>query len=360
MIQNKPKVRSIRELAHELGVSHTTVSDSLRNNPRVSLKTRERVQAAADRLGYKYNPLAGAIMSEIRRSSVGAFRGIVAVIDLDGAGKRSTGAAAYHNLMLKGAMEGASRLGYKVDYFTLGEGHISVPRLNKILGSRGIRAAMFLPAFGKPAISELDWEHLTGIYTDYLIDDPAIHNVSPDHFRSMTIALQKLMELGYKRPGLVLHESSDRRLLFRWEAGFSSYWTHHTDYDLLNPLVCNELTRETFLEWFEATQPDVVMCHRGEVLKWMKEAGCKVPETHGFCCLNLVFGEVDASGLDLRPRLGGIRAMEALIAQLHRNEYGVPEVPSTMTYSAKWQDGPTLRKQENPSIINHHEKTFLP
>lgn len=339
------KIRSVRALAKELGISHTTVSDALRNNPRVSRKTRDRVQTAARELGYKYNPLAGSIMSEVRRSSVGAFRGSIAVVDLDDTRTRLSGAAAYHGLMLQGAREAAGRLGFKVDHFNLAGGHITVRRLNSILESRGIRAVLFLPVFGKPAISDLNWDHLTGIYTDYLIDDPAIHTVSPDHFRSMTIALEKLIELGYRRPGLVLLEEHDRRLLFRWEAAFSSYWSHHTDHELISPLVTRELNRTEFLNWFKATKPDVVLCHRGEVFQWMKEDGCKIPETHGFCCLNIVSGEVNAAGLDLLPRLGGVRAMEALIAQLHRNEMGIPEKPSTLTYGAEWHDGPTLRRQ---------------
>lgn len=339
------RITSVRALAKELGLSHTTVSDALRNNPRVNALTRDRVKLAAQEMGYRYNPLAGAIMSEIRRSSVGGFRGIIAVVDLENAGDRASGAAAYHNLLLHGAKEAARQLGFKVDHFILGDAHISVPRLNGILKSRGIQGVLFLPVFGKPIISELDWEHMAGIYTDYLIDDPAIHTVCPDHFRSMTIALQKLIDLGYRRPGLVLHELSDRRLLFRWEAAFSSYWSHHTDLPIAAPLVTNDLTREGFLDWFHTNEPDVVLCHRGDVLQWMKEAGCEVPETHGFCSLNRVVGEVDASGLDLRPRLCGKRAMELLIAQLNRNEYGIPDVPSTLTYAAEWIDGPTLRRQ---------------
>lgn len=35
--------------------------------------------------------------------------------------------------------------------------------------------------------------------------------------------------------------------------------------------------------------------------------------------------------------------MEALIAQLQRNEMGVPAIPLVATYEAAWCDGPTLR-----------------
>lgn len=71
--------------------------------------------------------------------------------------------------------------------------------------------------------------------------------------------------------------------------------------------------------------------------------GCEIPETHGFCCLNVTSGEAGASGLDLQPALAGQRAMESLVAQIQRNEFGIPRFPSTVTYSAVWQDGPTLR-----------------
>lgn len=342
---SKPQIQTVRALARELGVSHTTVSDALRDNPRVSAKTRERVKKAAKELGYHYNPLAGAIMSEIRRSSIGTFHGTVAIVDMESDKERRPGAKPYHAEMLRGARDAAGRLGFKVDHFILGEEHIPVSRLNGILKTRGITAALFLPVSRKPKVSEFNWECLTGIYTDYLIDDPALHTVCPDHFRSMTIALRKLMELGYKRPGLVLNKSHDRRILFRWEAAFSSYWGRHTDYEATAPLVTDSITPESFLEWFDATKPDVVLCHQARILDWMKEKGCKIPETHGFCCLNVVSAQINTAGLDLLPRLGGTRAMELLIAQLQRNEYGIPKTPSTMTYAAEWRDGPTLRQQ---------------
>ncbi len=343
MTQNR--IKSVRALARELGISHTTVSDALRNNPRVSEKTRERVHKAAREMGYHYNPLAGAIMSEIRKSTVGAFRGVVAIVDLDTSSERTEGATIYHGEIMKGAKAAAGRLGFKVDHFILGDEHISVSRLNSILESRGIRGILILPVLGKPSVSSLDWSNLTGIYTDYLIDDPPLHSVCPSHFRSMTIALEEVLKLGYKRPGLVLHKAHDRRLLFRWEAAYSTYLGHRLDVTS-EPLIASKLTRECFIEWFEETQPDVVMCHRGEVLDWMKEHGCKVPETHGFCCLNVISANIKASGLDLLPRVCGTRAMETLIAQLHRNECGIPDIPSTVNYPAEWRDGPTLKRQD--------------
>ena len=67
------------------------------------------------------------------------------------------------------------------------------------------------------------------------------------------------------------------------------------------------------------------------------------PATHGFVCLNVLMKTRPTAGLDLQPRILGARAAELVIAQLQRNETGIPEWPSTTTIPAKWIDGPTLR-----------------
>jgi LacI family transcriptional regulator len=48
------------------------------------------------------------------------------------------------------------------------------------------------------------------------------------------------------------------------------------------------------------------------------------------------------AGLDLQPHVLGARAAELLVAQLQRNERGVPEWPTTTMIPARWVDGPSL------------------
>lgn len=342
-------MKSVRELAKSLGLSHTTVSDALRNKPRVKKETRERVLEAAEKQGYKYNPLAGALMSEMRRSGALEFRGVLAVVDLESAGQRASAARLYHREVYKGADYMGKKLGFKTELFVLGTEGLTVSRLNTILKSRGIQGVMVLPAASSPDISSLDWDRFAGIYTDYIIEKPALDSVCSDHFRSMVFAMRRLEELGYRRPGLVLHRAHDERLLKRWEAAYRIQETRSQRFGSIEPLVSSEINREDFQEWFERYGPDVVMCHRPEVVAWMEELGAEVPKTHGFCCLNVMMSEEPCSGLDLRPRLIGQRAIELLIGQLHRNTYGVPETASTMTIPAEWIDGPTTRQVRKAS-----------
>ena len=72
---------TLRSLARTLGVSRTTISEALRGSPRVRPATAEKIRAAAEAVGYHHNPLAGAIMSELRRSRGELFRGVLAILD---------------------------------------------------------------------------------------------------------------------------------------------------------------------------------------------------------------------------------------------------------------------------------------
>lgn len=340
-------MNSVRELAKALGLSHTTVSDALRNKPRVKKETRERVLKAAKEAGYKHNPLAGALMSEMRRSGAGSFRGVLAVVDLESSDQRLSAARRYHREVFAGAEEMGNELGFKTEIFVLGSEGLTVARLNTILKSRGIRGLLILPAATAPDIRNLDWDVYAGIYTDYIIERPALDSVCSDHFRSMVVAMRKLEELGYKRPGLVLHKAHDQRLLYRWEAAYRIQDSRSDQFDAIEPLVLEDIDEDSFKDWFEEEGPDVVLSHRPEVLEWMQDMGAQVPETHGFCCLNVMNSEDPVSGLDLRPHLIGRRGLELLVGQLHRNAYGIPDPASTTTIPAIWIDGPTTRNMSS-------------
>lgn len=335
---------SLRQLAHELGLSHTTVSEALRGSPRVKPATRAKVLRAAKALGYQRNPLAGALMSEMRRSRAGTFRGTLAVLDLDGPEGRPAGAVRYHKELTKGATKRAEELGFKADAFTVGRGGLSLERLDTILQSRGIGGIFLLPVRETPDLTRLDWTHFSGIYSDYVIERPGLHAVCSDHYRAMLTALEKLRALGYRRPGVVLQAAHDARLLHRWEASYHAYQNHHEGMTRLPPLILDSPREADFIKWFRRVKCDVVMAHSAEVLTWMQAAGARVPETHGFCCLNVMNSATPCAGLDLQPRLLGVRGMELLISQVLRNECGAPDQPLTTTVPAAWVDGETLRQ----------------
>ncbi|OAM89059.1 LacI family transcriptional regulator [Termitidicoccus mucosus] len=326
------------------------MSEALRDTPRVNAETRRRVCVAAQAAGYRKNPLASVLMSEMRRSRAGVLLGVIAIVDLDGPESRPPSQAYYHRELSKGAIDRAAELGFRAEVFIVGHGGMTTRRLDTILQSRGIHAVFFLPVSDNPDVTPLDWTRYAGVYTDCVIEHPALHSICPNHFRAMLMALRQLRALGYKRPGLVLQRHHDERLLHLWEAAHWAYQTHIGTPRVKIPVhLPGDIGQKGFTKWFKKHNPDVVLCHRAEVMGWMREAGARIPRTHGYCCLNTMMNpDVPCAGLDLQPRLLGARGIELLIAQLHRNEYGIPVQPSTTTIPARWIDGPTLRAMGRP------------
>jgi LacI family transcriptional regulator len=334
---------TLRTLAKTLGLSRTTVSEALRGSGCVKPATAERIRIAAKAAGYEPNPLAGAVMSELRRSRGNAFRGVLAAVSF-AEPEHAPKAAAFNRELLRGATERASALGFKIEVFNVaGDSGVSIVRLNHILQSRGIQGILIMPVWDSPDFSALDWSRYAGVYADYMIDRPALHSLCADHHRSLITALEQVTSRGYRRVGLVMQRRHDERLQYRWQGAFLGFQQNNPDCGDVPPLVADDINQATFGAWFKKHQPDVVLAHDPLVADWMNAYGADIPATHGFVCLNLLQASLPCAGLDQQPAQIGLKAAEVLIAKLHRNERGTPAVSSLTTIPSRWVDGPTLR-----------------
>jgi LacI family transcriptional regulator len=315
----------------------------LRGKGRVDPSTAARVQKAAREAGYRRNPLAAAVMSELRRSRGSTFRGVLAAVDLAEPDRAPHG--VFHRELVSGGRARAVELGFKLEEFLVGNAGMTVPRLDSILQSRGIHGVLLLPSWYAPDWRELDWSRYAGVYTDYVIERPALHCVCSNHYRSMVALLTRLRERGYRRPGLCLERGRDERTQRRFSAAFRSFQENESDVETVPLLItAQERRKDEFVAWFRRHKPDVVIGHFTDAIEWMEELGAVVPDTAGFASLNLLYKTRPCAGLDQQPRELGARAAELLIAQLQRNESGVPDCPTTTTIPARWVDGPTVRK----------------
>jgi DNA-binding LacI/PurR family transcriptional regulator len=334
---------TVRTLARSLGLSAATVSNALNHRGRIAASTVQRVKEAAAAAGYVHNPLAGNLMSALRRSRGGTFHGVIAAIEINEPDREPHG--VFHEELLRGAAVRALELGFKVELFVAGRGDITLPRLDSILKSRGIRGVMLLPAWYAPNYLELDWRHYAGIYMDYNIQKPPLHCVCCNHYRSMLDILERVTARGYRRPGLFLEQGRNERLQRRWGSAFLGFQHGRPDIKAVPLKIVPAFRRETFIAWFKRHRPDVVISHQTDPIDWMESCGARVPETHGYVCLNILRKKRPTAGLDQQPQELGARAVESVVAQLQRNEHGIPACRTTTTISALWKEGPTLRPQ---------------
>lgn len=335
---------TIRSLARSLGLSRTTVSYALNGRGRVGSRTAELVRRAAEAAGYKANPLTATVLGQIRRSSGASFHGTIAMLDLFEPVHWPHG--PFPREMVAGAKQRALEMGFSVEEFVVGAGHLTVPRLDTILQSRGINAIVVLPTWQSQDLSALDWSRYAAINTDYLPSGPALHSVCCEHYESMLMLLEKLRELGYRRPGLLVEKGRAERVQYRQLAALSAFRSLHPECEAVPPLITEQPPRcaEDFAPWFKKHRPDVLLTHVVESKTWLESCERKPGET-GFVLLNLILKTFPCSGLDLQPRVLGARAVELVIGQLLRNELGVPSWPSKTTVLARWVEGPTTREK---------------
>jgi LacI family transcriptional regulator len=337
------KPPTIRSLARKLRISVATVSEALRDSPRVSESTRERVHRAAEKMGYTPNPLLGAALSAVRRSRHQNYRGTLALVETAEQGR--TDMMLFHREIVAGAEARAQALGFTTELFWIGETPpaVSPARLSSMLFARGIAGVVMLPFNIAQDFSTFDFSRFSAVQMDHCLIQPQLHTVLPDHYVSIVHALERLTKRGYQRIGLCLERRKDVRLLNKWSSGYIGYWRNYSRNAGIEPLIVPELTRENFVEWFHAHKPDIVIAHRQSVVDWMTAEGVKVPEEVGFFNLNHTERTGPCGGLDLQPRRMGAAAVETVVGMMHRHERGVPEVPQTITLEASWMEGPTLR-----------------
>jgi DNA-binding LacI/PurR family transcriptional regulator len=333
---------TVRSLARTLGLSRATVSAALRGTGRVAAATAARVRKAAEASGYKHNPLAAALMSELRRSRGSTFHGVIAAIDLHEPDRAVHG--PFHLELLRGAEERARTLGFKVEPFIVNYGGLTLRRLDSVLRSRNIHGLLLLPSWKTPDFSGLDWDRYSAAYTDYNLVRPRLHSVCSDHYESMLLTLARLIARGYRRPGLFIERGRNERLHRRHTSACHAFFEEAPAGTVfVPPLITPELSRTAFEAWFSRYQPDVVICHFASVIEWMEACGARVPQTHGFVLLNILHATQPAAGLDLQPHEIGARGIELIVGQLQLNERGLPPAPTRMTILSRWVEGPTVR-----------------
>jgi LacI family transcriptional regulator len=338
-----PKPPTIRSLARTLGLSVATVSEALRDSPRVREQTRARVKRAAENVGYKPSPLLGATLSALRRARHQGFSGVLALVDVTTDEK--TQLMLFHREVARGAEIRAQELGFRTELLWVGPKPpaLSVARLNGVLRARGIHGVIFLPFDRAQDFSDFDLHQLAAVGMDHRLLNPSLHTIQPDHYLSMRRALQILAGRGYRRIGLCLEARKDERVDYKWSSGFLSFFRLSGRTLDVPPLIAPRLDPKVFGAWFKKHRPDLVIGHEQAVVDWLAALRQRVPEDVGFFRINVTERSRPCAGLDLLPLRLGATAVETVVGMLHRREQGSPRFPNSISIDAEFTDGPTLR-----------------
>ncbi|WP_270887549.1 LacI family DNA-binding transcriptional regulator [Pedococcus sp. 5OH_020] len=188
MPPNKP---TIRDVAHEAGVSVTTVSHALNGvkTARIKDETRQRVEAAAQRLGYSPNGLARGLRRQ--RSQTLAFLSDRIVT------------TPYAGQIILGAQEKASELGWVVTLYSTGENPDVERREVRTLLKNQVDGVLYGAWYHRQVTMPAGLSVLPVVLVDCITADGSLSSVVPDEYGSGLGAVQELIDHGHREIGFV-------------------------------------------------------------------------------------------------------------------------------------------------------------
>lgn len=339
---------TLREIARRAGVSHTTVSLSLRNHPSIPEQTRTRVRHLADELGYRSNVLVSALMSQVRLKQhkgapevVGFLTGGPSADDW----KNHSASEGFY----EGARKRAQQLGMRVEPFWLGPGGAAAAATCRMLAARAIRGNLISP-FPVPVYDyELDWSHLICVGLGYVFNHHNMHRATHNHFRGVFLAYGELVRRGYTRIGLMLDRDENSRVNYSWLGGYLAAQNTAGLAPLPPLLTQGPDDPKRVRAWLRRARPDVVIGFGPRQLLALSQLGLKIPQDIAFAALDVDQTRLahveQVTGINQNLSLIGATAIDILASQLYHNEQGLPQRPVHSMIEGYWVDGRTAPRR---------------
>ncbi len=341
----RPRV-TLRTVAAAAGVSLNTVSLALRDSPRLSPATRLRVRKLARKMGYAPNPVLAAGMAQLRgRRETPEFGGVLAVLHFETPEMVRRWSATRETF--RGIMERAGALGYKIEVVPLQPDPAAdgaVWRRLEAMGVPGVIVFGLVDAGGEERLAGIV-ERLPAVGCAFRMKRLRLHAVEAGHFAGTQLAVRRVRELGYGRVGLVVNAGFDAACECAFTGGF--YAAAGPDGIGCPPLRIDAgfrnagVARGRIAAWWEAHRPDVILT----TLKWFTAEEWRdfLPAGAAPALAQLgVAGETpNWAGIAYANDAMGAATVDALVAQIHRGERGVPAVQRVTWMEGSWMDGGT-------------------
>jgi DNA-binding LacI/PurR family transcriptional regulator len=358
-------VVQLSDIAREANVSVSTVSLALRNQPQVSLATRERVQAVAKALGYEPNLFLSAHQANIRKGTHQPYRGTIAWVDDSDSNVQPIPG---NPQLLHGAQEQAAAHGFTLDvthvpYVHQSDDEANKLRLERIITARGIVGAIF-PQLVRPHLLTFEWTSIAiavyggnaGFVKRYnrsRLGYLRYSNVGSDFYDDTHLALSHLHALGYRRIALITSNYHQILSSYRFTAARHAFSNEFEDVPSIKPWVAGFLTPEPppgFRSWLRSARPDAVLTTLGCSRAWLSACALEAPRDIGLAHPFLGPEEEGWSGVRENFSLIGRTLMDAVVAQILRGERGMTTYPKSLQMIGRWEEGSTTRRsQELPT-----------
>jgi LacI family transcriptional regulator len=227
-------------------------------------------------------------------------------------------------------------------------------RLSDILWNRGVNG-IIVPPMIRTLTGQLrhvklafNWQKFAAVSIGDMLTSPQLNRVIHDHYESILTAMDKLIELGYRRIGLCLTEHMDLTVNQRWQAGYRVYRANHP-IQRIEPLILPNLSASAIKEWIEKNQLDAIVGAELRMPRFFKEMGMQMGKDLAYADLDLDPenpSHRNISGIVQNSNMLGMAAVDLVVSSLNRNQLGAPEVPFVLQVEGTWKTGKSTPKRK--------------
>jgi len=338
-------------IAERCGFGQSTVSMALRNDPRIPGATRAIILAAATQLGYRPDPHFARLMAGVKRRKVQRQAQPLAYVILWKSAQDHYLYRTYREYR-EGAQGRALEFGYTLEDFVVNQEGITPKRLHAIMRTRVIPGMLIAPAHLsnlRAGLHGLDIKLPTADYAlstiGFTLAHPAVNRATHDHALGTELVVEQLRKKKIRRIGLVCSRTTHVRVEGRWLAGFLLAQEELPARDRVRPLIADNIhDAEAFDAWFRQEKPEVIVAvEMDEVQRHLDRLRLLVPRDISLAHLDISGDSPAYAGIVQHNQAIGAAAFDLLLAQILRNERGVPVTRKTVMIEGSWQDGPTIR-----------------
>ncbi len=341
-----------RMIAKAAGVTQAAVSLALRGDRSIPTATRQRIMDCAQKLGYRPNSYISALMAHVRAGRPPQDNGCIALVVNatsqkewlgDPKGRFDPGVETFR-LQYEGISNRAESLGFRCEAFFLQSPGMSAARLDNILDSRGIVGVVLMPPQGNPDPISLTWSRYAVATIAYGWRSPEMDRVTTHHRHNVHAAFAQLHERGYQKIGVCLPPEAIGGVDLNWQAGFLLERARRRFPSPIPQFVGKpgQCPIDKFKKWIDRNKPEALVTLVGHEMEWLDNLGLKCPEDIGLICVNRPL-QSTLSGMEENHLVIGATVADLVVAQITRNEFGLPEHPKLILIEGSWVEGKTLR-----------------
>ena len=317
---NKKSEPTIHDIARELKISASTVSRALQNNPRISLKTREKILAMAETMGYRPNSLA----SNLRNKKSNTIGIVVPLINRH-----------FFSSVISGAEEVAFKAGYTVVISQANDLAIKeIAIVHSMFANRvdGLIISIAMESTTFEHLKMFTRKNIPLVFFDRAVPEMETNKIVVDDFMGGFRVTQHLIDQGYKRIGHMAGPQNLTTYRERKSGYMEALSKNGLSFDE-SMIVTNRLTSEDGTEAIQQLMslphpPDAIFCGNDttalSTMMYLRDKGFRIPEDIGIVGFsNEPFSRVVTPAISTIAQpafLMGQKAAELILNQIEHKE----------------------------------------